>query len=408
MQIDSDIAIVGGGLNGPALALALSGAGFSVTLIDAGPAGARGQAGFDGRAYSLAAASQKLLTVLGVWEQVAESQPILDVVASQGRAGEGAAPFFLHFDHAELDDGPMGWMVEDRHLSAALSTVLGDTPAIRRISDTAVTDQEVGPAGVTLTLSTGTTITARLAVGCDGRRSGVAERAGIHRSGWSYDQTALVCAVTHDHPHQGAAHQFFMPGGPLAILPLPGGHRSSIVWSLPTREAEALKARDDAAFLEVLRPAFGDFLGEIALAGGRFSYPLSLSLADHYVRPRLALAGDAAHGVHPLAGQGLNIGLRDVAALAEVLAEAHRRGEDPGTLPVLRRYERWRRFDATALALGMDGMNRLFSNGNPLLSAMRGAGMGMVQALPPLRRAFMREAAGLGGETPRLLRGLPA
>ena len=244
-------------------------------------------------------------------------------------------------------------------------------------------------------------------VGADGRQSGVAARAGIRRLGHDYGQLALVAAVDHDLPHQGTAHQLFMPGGPLAILPLPG-NRSSIVWSEQKAAAQAILALPEDAFLEVLRPRFGDFLGDIRLAGPRFSYPLSLSLAETYVAPRVALVGDAAHGVHPIAGQGLNLGLRDVAALAEVLTLARRRGEDIGTDPVLARYQAWRRPDATLLALGMDGVNALFSNANPLLRAARGLGLGVVDSLPPLRRRFMRQAAGLSLQPmPRLLAGRP-
>jgi 2-octaprenyl-6-methoxyphenol hydroxylase len=196
-----------------------------------------------------------------------------------------------------------------------------------------------------------------------------------------------------------------MPSGPLAILPLTG-NRSSIVWSEKTETAAAIAALDDAAFLEVLQPRFGDFLGAITLAGARFRYPLNLTLAERYVVPRLALVGDAAHGVHPIAGQGLNLGFRDVGALAEVLVEAHRRGEDIGAVDVLERYQSWRRFDSTALALGMDGVNRLFSNDNPLLRGARDLGMGIVGSLPGLRRAFIRQAAGIAGKPPKLLRGL--
>ncbi len=243
-------------------------------------------------------------------------------------------------------------------------------------------------------------------MGCDGRASGVASRAGIGRTGWGYGQTALVTAIRHEKDHQGIAQQFFMPSGPLAILPLVGGHHSSIVWSETEGQAAAIQALGDAEYLEALRPRFGDFLGEIALAGERFTYPLSLTLANSFVAPRVALVGDAAHGVHPIAGQGLNLGLRDVGALAQVLIEARRRGEDIGAADVLERYQRWRRFDSTALALGMDGVNRLFSNDNPVLRLGRDLGMGLVNAVPGLRRKFMRQAAGLSGEVPRLLRGL--
>ncbi|MGL4238087.1 FAD-dependent monooxygenase [Tabrizicola sp.] len=408
MTWDADILIAGGGLNGPALALALAQGGFRVTVIDARPAQTRAEAGFDGRAYALAIASVRLLTVIGVWEALADkAQPMLEIKASDGRAGEGAAPFFLHFDHAEIEEGPMGHMLEDRFLYAAFLDAMRATPGITLLSGETVVAQEVGPSGVTVTLASGRTLTAGLLVGCDGRGSGVAERAGIRRVGWGYGQTALVTAIRHERDHMGVAHQFFMPSGPLAILPLKGGHHSSIVWSEAEETAAAIQALPDAEYLDALRPRFGDFLGEISLAGARFTYPLSLSLAERFVAPRVALVGDAAHGVHPIAGQGLNLGLRDVAALAEVLILARRRGEEPGTATTLEEYQRWRRFDATALALGMDTVNRVFSSDNPLMRLGRDLGMGIVGALPGLRRGFIRQAAGLTGELPKLLTGRP-
>lgn len=404
----NEVIIVGGGLNGPALALALAQAGLEVTVIDAAPPGARAGAAVDGRAYALAAASQRLLAAIGVWPRVAEeAQPILDIVASQGRAGAGAGRFALHFDHAELEEGPMGFILEDRFLFAALAGAMAAHPRIRLLPGTTVTGQRPIPGGIAADTTAGP-VEGRLLVGADGRGSGTAARAGIARTGWPYRQTALVAAIGHEAPHRGAAHQFFMPDGPLAILPLKGGHASSIVWSLDETRAAGIDALDDAGFLAALRPAFGDFLGPIRLAGPRFRYPLSLSLADAWTAERLALLGDAAHGVHPIAGQGLNLGLRDVAALAQVVAEAHRRGQDIGDPLVLADYVRWRRFDATRLALGMDAVNRLFSNDSRALAALRGLGMGLVQALPPLRRGFMREAAGLAGDRPRLLEGRPA
>lgn len=406
MTWDTDILIAGGGLNGPALALALAQGGFRVTVVDARPAPARAEAGFDGRAYALAIASVRLLTAIGVWPKVAGlAQPIHQIKASDGRAGEGAAPFFLHFDAAEIEEGPMGHMLEDRHLYAAFLQAMQSTPGITLLSGETVVAQEVGLAGVTVTLASGRTLTTGLLVGCDGRGSGTAARAGIKRVGWGYGQTALVTAIRHERDHQGIAQQFFMPSGPLAILPLKGGHHSSIVWSETDETAAAIQALPDAEYLEALRPRFGDFLGEIALAGDRFTYPLSLSLAERFIAPRVALVGDAAHGVHPIAGQGLNLGLRDVAALAEVLILARRRGEEPGSPAALEDYQRWRRFDSTALALGMDTVNRLFSSDNPLLRLGRDLGMGVVNALPGLRRGFIRQAAGLTGELPKLLTG---
>jgi 2-octaprenyl-6-methoxyphenol hydroxylase len=406
MRYDADVIITGGGLNGPALALALARAGLSVAVIDAQPAAARAEADFDGRAYALAVASQRLLAAVGVWERLAgQAQPILEIKTTDGRPGEGPSRFFLHFEAAEIEEGPMGFMVEDRHLYAAFLAAMRAEPRITHLPATTVTAQEPGPAGIAVTLSDGRKLTGRVLAGCDGRQSGTAQRAGIGRTGWGYGQTALVCAVAHERPHGGIAHQFFMASGPLAILPLTG-NRSSIVWSEREAEAKAIAALGDAQFLEVLRPRFGDFLGAVTLAGKRFSYPLNLTLANAYVAPRVALVGDAAHGVHPIAGQGLNLGFRDVGALAEVLVEAQRRGEDIGAADVLERYQSWRRFDSTLLALGMDAVNRLFSNDNPILRAARDLGMGAVGALPGLRRAFIRQAAGLAGTPPKLLRGV--
>ena len=406
MEIDADIVIAGGGLNGPALALALAQGGFRVTVIDARPARARADVGFDGRAYSLAIASKRLLTVLGIWAEVGDkTQPILQIKASDGRAGMGPSPFFLTFDHGEIEEGPMGFMLEDRHLYAAFLAAMQAAPKITLVSGDSVVAQDAVAGGISVTLASGRQIAARVLIGCDGRGSGTAARAGIKRVGWGYRQTALVTAVAHSLPHNGIAHQFFMPAGPLAILPLHGGYHSSIVWSEGEAAAAAIQALPDADYLDALRPRFGDFLGDISLAGDRFMYPLSLSLAQSFIAPRLALVGDAAHGVHPVAGQGLNLGLRDVAALAEVLIEASRRGEDIGAADVLERYQRWRRFDATALALGMDGVNRLFSNDNPVLRAGRDLGLGIVNAMPGLRRMFIRQAAGLTGDLPKLLAG---
>lgn len=405
MKVDHDVIIAGGGLNGPALALALAGAGLRVAVVDAAPARARAAAAFDGRAYALAVASKRLLAAIGVWPGLADSaQPILHVKACDGHAGDGPSRHFLHFDAAEIEEGPMGFMVEDRHLYAAFLAAMEQAPGLTHIPATQVTAQAAGPAAVTATLSDGRTLTARVLVGCDGRQSATAVRAGIGRTGHSYGQTALVCAVAHERPHGGTAHQFFMPTGPLAILPLTG-NRSSIVWSETDANARTIAALGDAAFLDVLRPRFGDFLGDISLAGPRFSYPLTLTLADRYAAPRVALVGDAAHGVHPIAGQGLNLGLRDVAALAEVLVGAARRGEDIGALDVLERYQTWRRPDSTALALGMDAVNMLFSNDNSTLRVARGTGMGLVGRIAPLRRAFIRQAAGLSGQTAKLLLG---
>lgn len=405
MTHDSDLLIVGGGLNGPTLALAAAQAGLSSTVIDALPEPTRKNAAFDGRAYALALASVRLLQNLGIWDREAEhAQPMLEIKVSDGRAGEGPSPFFLHFDHAEIEEGPMGHMLEDRYLRRALIEAMAEEPRITQVSNDTVTAQESDATGVTVTLASGKTLTGRLLIGADGRSSSTAARAGIRRTGWGYGQTALVAAIEHELPHHGIAHQFFMPPGPLAILPLPG-NVSSIVWSETDATAARFAALPDAEFMEVLRPRFGDFLGAIKLRGARYTYPLSLTVANSFVADRLALIGDAAHGMHPIAGQGLNAGLRDVAALAQVMTEAARRGEDIAAPDVLARYQQWRRFDTATLAMATDLTNRLFSNDNPLLRAARDLGMGALGHMPRLRRGFIREAAGLTGDLPELMKG---
>ncbi len=407
MRPDTDILIAGGGLNGCALALALAGVGFSVTIVDPVPVASQGSDGFDGRGYAMALTSQRLLTAIGVWASVSDrSQPILHIKVTDGRPGDGPSPFVLEFDHAEIEEGPMGYMIEDRYLRRALMQQIDANDAITRISQDSVVAQLADDFGVTVMLKSGARLRTFLLVGCDGRSSDTAARAGIKRTGWSYDQTALVCAIAHERPHDGIAHQFFMPPGPLAILPLPG-NRSSIVWTERTDEAARIEALGDDDYLDVLRPRFGDFLGPISLAGQRFSFPLDLSLANEFFAERVALVGDAAHGVHPIAGQGLNAGLKDIAALTEVLALARRRGEDFGRADVLARYQQWRRFDVATLAVATDAFNRLFSNDNSALRLGRDLGMGLVNCLPGLRRTFIREAAGLTGDLPKLLRGRP-
>lgn len=404
MNFDTDIVIAGGGLNGTTLAIALASAGLGVTIVDPLPKASRAAGDFDGRGYALSIGSQRVLKTLGVWNSVAaEAQPILDIVVTDGRAGEGPSPFFLHFDHTEIEEGPMGFMIEDRLLRPALLNAL-DGQNITQINEARVVDQSPDANGITVTLDDGRALRARLLVGCDGKKSPVASRAGIRRTGWRYGQTSLVCAIAHEKPHMGTAHQFFMPPGPLAILPLPG-NRSSIVWTETDAEAARIQALDDPDYLDELRPRFGDFLGEISLAGKRFTYPLELSIAQRFVSDRVALVGDAAHAVHPIAGQGLNAGLKDVAALAEVLVDARRRGEDFGREDVLARYQQWRRFDTATLALATDTFNRLFSNDNALLRAVRDLGLGLTNALPGMRRGFIREAAGLTGDLPRLAQG---
>jgi len=404
MKFDCDIIIAGGGLNGPALALGLAQKGFSVTVVDARPTRARAESNFDGRGYALALASKRLLDAIDVWGDVAaDAQPMLDIKVSDGRAGDGPSPFFLHFDHAELEEGPMGFMVEDRYLYRAFLKAVQSESQITTINEDSVVAQDIFADGVTVTLQSGKALNAQLLIGCDGRQSGVGKRAGIKRTGWGYGQTALVCAIEHELPHKGIAHQFFMPPGPLAILPLPG-NRSSIVWTETDETAQAIHGLSDENYIEVLKPRFGDFLGDISLAGARFTYPLGLTVANNFVAERIALVGDAAHGMHPIAGQGLNAGLRDVAAMIDVLSDARQRGEDISSELVLKRYEEWRRFDTQTLVAATDLSNKIFSNDNPLLRFGRDIGLSVINRLPVARRAFIREAAGLTGDLPSLMR----
>ncbi|MDA8803574.1 FAD-dependent monooxygenase [Amylibacter sp.] len=405
MNNDTDIIIVGGGLIGSALAIALSSIGFDVTVIDRQSNKLTKSQNFDGRAYALSHASIRMLKVLGIWNYFKENaQPILDIKVSDGRVGEGASDWFLHFDHQELEEGPMGHLIEDRYIREALKTDIEMSKQIKYIYNAEVISQNVKDTGVSLNLSDGQVLRTQLLVGCDGRNSKIAYWSNISHVGWNYNQTALVCALSHEKQHFGVAHQFFNPAGPLAILPLKD-NKSSIVWTETKDRAKHINDMCDEDYLNALSPFIGNFLGSINLVGDRFSYPLGLSLADSFIAKRTVLVGDSAHGIHPLAGQGLNLGLKDIAALTEVLALAKRRGESFSSKQVLERYQKWRRFDTSAMAVATDSINKLFSNDNIILRSMRDVGLGSVNATPHLRRSFMRHAAGLSGDLPKLLQG---
>ncbi|MEM6307052.1 MAG: FAD-dependent monooxygenase [Pseudomonadota bacterium] len=402
--MDTDVIILGGGLNGCTLALALAQVGIHPTIIDALPLDRVQRNDFDGRSYAIAAANASMLRVLGLWDDLEQhAQPMMDIKVTDGRVGDGPSPFFMHFDHGEIGQGPLGYLIEDRHLRHVLLDHVVRAGIDHRPATTVI-DQHDHGTSISATLMDGTTLQGRVLVGADGRASGTAQRAGLKRVSWGYGQSSLVCALDHDRPHNGVAHQFFMPAGPLAILPLTG-QRSSIVWTETTKNAHRINALPDADYLNILRPRVGDFLGDIRLTGDRYTYPLGLILAHDMIRGRVALVGDSAHGVHPIAGQGLNAGLKDVAALAQVLADTKRRGQDIAL--ALSDYQQWRRFDNATLAMATDGFNRLFSNDVPLVRAARGLGMGVINTLPRLRRGFMKEAAGLTGTRPRLLQGRP-
>lgn len=399
----ADVAIIGGSFVGLTLAAALARAGLTCAVIDRERQG-QGEAA-DGRTSAIAHGSALVLRGLGIWPALEKfAEPILEI-----RVADGGSPFFLHYDHRELEprlsDSPLGYIVENGDLKRVLLEHVAALPGVALRHGVAARRIERGTNGVRIELGEDA-IESRLVVGADGRESSVRAEAGIAAARWTYPQTAIVCTVAHERPHRGIAHERFLPAGPFAILPMKG-NRSSIVWTERNAEVPRLLALDAAGFLRELRRRFGDFLGKIEVAGRRWSYPLGLVHADRYVAHRLALAGDAAHAIHPIAGQGLNLGIRDVAALSEVLADANRAGNDLGGADVLRRYERWRRFDSFALIAATDSLNRLFSNDIAPVRLARDLGLAAVNRVPGLKRFFMRHAMGLVGELPRLMRGEP-
>jgi 2-octaprenyl-6-methoxyphenol hydroxylase len=399
----TDVLIGGAGFAGLALAIALRqglGSAFSVTVAD--PALARA----DPRASAIVAAARRLFETIGVWQAV-EAQPIVDMVVTDSRLQDTVRPTFLSFDGDVEPDEPFAHMIENGPLLAALVAKAKEEGVALRPA--AVADFALGTNAVDVHLSDGDTFAARLLVAADGARSAIRERAGIASHGWSYGQSAIVTTVAHERDHHGRAEEHFLPAGPFAILPLADdaaiGHRSSIVWTEAAQDAARIVALPDPEFHAELERRFGLHLGEIATVGPRRVHPLGLSVARAFIADRLALVGDAAHVIHPIAGQGLNMGLKDVAALAEVIVDAVRLGLDPGSLAVLDRYQRWRRFDTVAMGVATDGLNRLFSNRSDVLRLARDIGLGLVDRLPVLKHFFIREAAGLVGEVPKLLRG---
>ena len=407
-QMKPDVVIAGGGINGAVLALGLARIGLAVVVVDKGA----GKVEPDGRAYALNLGVQRMLTVFGLWDDLqAHSEPILDMKISDAKGGirgdangAGISPFYLHFNRAMMEGEALGFLIEDAPLRGVLSKAVDKHPLITVLSNTQVRGHTLTNGGVEISVSPNKTIHAKLLIGCDGRDSQVAKNAGIVRIGWDYPQSALVCALRHTKPHHGTAHQIFTPNGPLAVLPL-RGNRVSIVWTQECKRAALIHGLDDAGYLAALRETLGDFLGEVALDGTRGTYPLGLALTESFVRARVALVGDSAHGIHPLAGQGLNLGLFDSAALCQILFDAVQNGEDIGAVNVLNRYQVWRRFDTCAMALATDGLNRLFSNDVPFVRGIRGLGLGAINALPFAKQGFARLGAGAGAEVPKFMQG---
>lgn len=397
---DADVLIVGGGLVGLTLAVALAGAGVRVTVIDRADPAAMKDAAFDGRVSSLAQGSVAILEGIGVWPAIAPAaEAILEI-----RVSDGASPLFLHYDHADVGERPLGYIAENRTSREALLKVAETLPDLRLLAPVTLGDLVRGADGVEATLEDGRMIRARLAVGADGARSQMRERAGISTVDWSYRQIGIVCTVAHERPHRGIAHERFLPAGPFAILPMTE-NRSSLVWTEKASFAPDILALDEAGFMAELSARYGDFMGHLEVVGPRWSYPLALRHARHYTSERLALVGDAAHAIHPIAGQGFNLGIRDAAVLAELIVDRLRLGLDPGSPDVLAHYQRWRRFDATAMIAVTDGLNRLFSNDIPPVRLARDLGLAAVNQAKPLKRAFMRHAMGMSGTLPRLARG---
>ncbi len=404
----ADAVIAGGGLVGATMAIALGQAGLDVAVVDTQDPRAGLDAGFDGRASAIALGTQRVLDRLGVWALLAaDAAPIMDI-----RVSEGTSPLFLHYDHREAGDQPFGFMVENRNLRKALFRRVRRLANVAMLAPAAIVTLERGVNRVEATLADGRVVRAPLAIAAEGRNSPSRDAAGIRVTRWSYDQAGIVCSIRHQRHHRFIAHEHFLTAGPFAILPLVGdrkrpGHCSSIVWTEKAELGPAIMALDDAEFLAEVERRVGDFLGRVEVVGPRWSHPLSLQFAETALARRLALVGDSLHAMHPIAGQGLNMGLRDVAALAEVILDARRLGLDVGSSAILERYQRWRRFDNGLMMAATDGLNRLFSNRIRPLRLARDLGMAAVDKIPPLKRLFMLNAMGLTGSLPRLMRGQP-
>ncbi len=410
-----DLAVVGAGLSGSLLALAAGEAGLRTALIDRVALKSMTDAGFDGRTTAIAYTSQRLFEALGVWRELAaEAEPINDIRISDAGHDGRPSPLFLHFDHREAAaDGepaqPMGWIVENRFLRTAILRRLAARPDVELIAPDETIETERDAHRARLTLKSGRVLETRLVASAEGRTGTMREDAGIGARAWSYNQIAIVLVAKHERPHRGVAQEKFLPGGPFAMLPMRDGpdgeHRSSIVWTERADTARRLLELDAPRFQAEFARRFGDHLGIVGTMGPRWWFPLGLVHAERYIEQRLVLVGDAAHGLHPIAGQGYNLGVRDIAALVEVLVDTKRLGLDIGAADTLERYAQWRRADNFAMVAATDLLNRLFSNDIKPLRLARDLGLAAVNRIPPLRRFFVRHAMGLVGDLPKLIRG---
>ncbi len=404
-HLTAEVCIVGAGPVGGTFACRLAAAGVPTVVVDRAPLPPMEHPAFDGRAFAIAAGSRQLLEAAGVWDRLAEPAcPILDIRVSDGRVGRPASPLFLHFDHREAGDpAPFGWMVEARSLRVALNAHMHALPPLRVFAP-AVAEVERREDGATVQIAGGPRIDCRLVVAAEGRNSPLRRAAGIPVTTLPYDQTGIVCAISHAQPHHNTALEHFLPSGPFAQLPMcasadaeAGGtpNVSAIVWTERTPIARRMLALDDARFAREIARRLGDHLGEVHCIGRRWSYPLGAMHAHRYYDTRLALIGDAAHTIHPIAGQGLNLGFRDVIALSDLLIDAWREGADPGAADLLMRYQRRRRPDNLLMLTATDALDRLFSSDNPVIRLARDIGIAAVHGAPPLKRLFMRQAMGL-------------
>jgi 2-octaprenyl-6-methoxyphenol hydroxylase len=405
--ITTDVCVVGAGPVGGALACRLAQAGIATAVVDRASLPPTEHPAFDGRAYAIAAGSRRLLEGAGVWARLSEPAcPILGIRVSDGRLGQPASPLFLHFDHHEVssDAGPFGWMIEARSLRVALNRHLPSLPALSLFAPAHIAVERSADSAI-VRVAGGPTIRCRLVVAAEGRTSPLREAAGIPTTRLRYSQTSIVVAISHERSHDNVALEHFLPGGPFAQLPMSasadaqaGGapNVSAIVWTERSDVAERMLLLDDNRFGQEIERRLGDHLGRVRPIGRRWNYPLSAMLVHRYTDTRLALIGDAAHGIHPIAGQGLNLGFRDAIALAELLIGTHETGGDPGAPALLARYQRRRRGDNLAMLAITDGLDRLFSNDSRFLRIARDVGLAAVNRMPPLKRIFMRQAMGIG------------
>ena len=395
-----DLIVLGGGLTGLALTAAVGGAGFRVAVVERAALAELVAAPYDGRVTAVAAGAERFLRAIGIWDLVEPAaEPIRDIVVR-----EGFSPIRVHYDHRAIGDRPLGSIIENRVLRSALLERARTLANVTLVSPAQVDALDLRPSRVEAALANGRRLSAPLVAACEGRQSSTRERAGIGIRRWAYGQTGIVCTLQHAQPHCGLAVERFFPDGPFARLPMTED-RCSIVWALEDTLAQAVLSLNDTAFLGEVAERFGGDLGKLALEGPRWSYPLELTMAERYTGTRLALVGDTARAIHPIAGQGWNLALRDVAALAEVVVDRLRLGLDPGDELALERYAAWRRFDGLALMAVTDGLNRLFANDLLPVRLAREAGLALVDRVPPAKRFFMRHAMGLMGDLPRAMRG---